>query len=120
MDLRAPCPNCPFRTDVRPYLNPARAIEIVESITDRDQSFACHKHTMFGETPDGESVAINHRDDQHCAGAMILLERMDQPNQWMRIAERLGFYDRTRLKMDAPVYEDGDAMIAAYEIEDCR
>lgn len=30
----------------------------------------------------------------HCAGAMIVLEHEERPNQIMRIAERLGFYDQ--------------------------
>lgn len=113
-DLRKPCLGCPFRTDVEPYLAAERAEEIIEAITRRQQTFACHKHTRFDEDEEGESVNVPHSDDQHCAGALILLERMEMPNQMMRISERLGLYDRTKLHMDAPVYEDADEMLEAY------
>ena len=33
----------------------------------------------------------------------------------MRIAARLGLYDRTKLDMDAPVYANFEAMTAAQE-----
>jgi hypothetical protein len=39
---------------------------------------------------------------------------MAQPHQMMRIAERLGMYDRTKLKMDAPVYDGVVEMLVAY------
>lgn len=118
MGLVTPCARCPFRHDVRPYITAARAIEIVESLTDGDQTFACHKTTRFEEDDDGFCAAVRHPDEQHCAGAMIMLEKMERPNQWMRIAERLRIYDRHRLRMDAPVYDDGDAMIEAHEDEE--
>lgn len=113
-DLKAPCPKCPFRTDVVPFLSAARAREIVAGITDGDATFSCHAHNEFDEDEQGECVVIEGDRAQHCAGALIMLERMEQPNQMMRIAERIRLYDRTRLKMDSPVYADGAAMIAAY------
>ncbi len=115
MDLRAPCANCPFRNDIAPYLRVDRVEEILESIVDRDATFSCHKHNEFDENDEGESVVIEGRDAQHCAGAMILLENIDRPNQWMRISERLGFYRRDRLKMDSPVYESPEHMIEAHD-----
>ena len=47
---------------------------------------------------------------EHCAGALIFLEAQEQPNQMMRIAERLGLYDRRKLDMESPVFDDADAM----------
>jgi hypothetical protein len=41
----------------------------------------------------------------HCAGALIFLEKLDSPHQMMRICERIGYYDRTKLDMTAPVVE---------------
>lgn len=38
--LRRPCPNCPFRTDVPPYLRGARAEEIARSIAN-GSDFRC-------------------------------------------------------------------------------
>jgi hypothetical protein len=43
-----------------------------------------------------------------------MLERLDRPNQMMRIAERLRYYDRTKLRMDSPVFESPAAMIEHY------
>lgn len=109
-DMKTPCLQCPFRSDVHLYISADRAEEILDAITNGGQTFACHKTTEFAD--DGEHVPS--AGEQHCAGALILLEKIERPNQMMRIMERLGEYDRTRLDMDAPVYEDPDAMIDAY------
>ena len=104
-DCTKPCANCPFRTDVRPYIHPSR----VEEIRDSDAPFSCHKTT----TEKGRSN--NHPDAQHCAGNLILKEKEEQPDQMMRIAERIGFYDRRKLDMEAPVYDSWDHMFEAHE-----
>ena len=96
-----PCDNCPFRSDVDFHLLPEMVEEILDAIT--NQTFACHKTT---DKPDSEH--------EHCAGALILLEREENPNQMMRIAERLGMYDRTKLDMQAPVFESPDDMQAVF------
>lgn len=106
-DLRKPCANCPFRTDINFPLAQERVEQIVEAITDLDQTFACHKTVKHDD--DGEHV--HSKNEQHCAGALILLERIQRPNQMMRIAERCGFYDRHKLEMDAPVFGSADEMI---------
>ncbi len=62
--------------------------------------FACHKACELDE--DGHYVARNEKTP-HCAGALISLELQNRPHQMMRICERLGLYDRTKLNMDAPV-----------------
>jgi hypothetical protein len=108
--MTAPCPKCPFRYDVKPYLSPDRCEEILDSITHQQQTFACHETTAFDD--DGEPVQSD--SEQHCAGALILLEKIEQPNQMMRICERLGMYDRTKLKMDSPVYGDDESMLNVY------
>lgn len=113
-DLKRPCAKCPFRTDVRPYLSYGRAEEILVGITAQDATFACHETTQH----DDEGDHIPSSKEQHCAGALILLEKTNQPNQIMRIAERLGLYDRRRLHMDAPVYDCDDDMLEAFEAED--
>jgi hypothetical protein len=43
-----------------------------------------------------------------------MLEKQGLPNQMMRIAERLRYYDRSKLRMDSPVFESPAAMIAHY------
>lgn len=110
-DLRAPCHNCPFRTDVPPYIHPARVRDI-EAGLDRG-TFTCHKTV---ERADDEAQTIINEDNQHhCAGALILLEKMERPSQMMRICERIGMYDRTKLNMEAPVYDTFDEMFEAHK-----
>lgn len=107
-DLRKPCNNCPFRNDIPPYLHPDRINEIV------GVEFACHKTTKHDD--DGERmIRVEHEKEQHCAGSLIMHEKMEIPHQMMRICERLGIYDRTKLDMDAPVYDDISEMIDTHE-----
>jgi hypothetical protein len=116
-DLIRPCPRCPFRSDIRPFLRPDRAEEIGDAITQGQQTFTCHETTVPCDDEDGE--AFGEMQDgpkaQHCAGALILLEKLEQPNQMMRWMERLGQYDRTKLDMDAPVFDDIEQFIEAQE-----
>src|SRR5690348_16533888 len=103
--MTQPCLNCPFRTDCPPgWLGEKRAAEIAEAL-ENDACFSCHASNEIGE--DGEAV----KEGQHCAGAMILLQKLEQPNQLMRIAERMGLYDYKKLNMDAPIFEDFDEFI---------
>ena len=95
-DLKTPCENCPFRHDVKPYITTNRAIEIGEAILN-GQTFTCHKHT--------HSLGYEGKDEQHCAGATIILEKEEMPNQMMRWMERIGMYDMRKVNMEAPVYD---------------
>jgi hypothetical protein len=107
-DLKKPCANCPFRSDIKFWLRLDRVEEILDSITQQQQTFACHKTTQHDD--DGEHVPRSK--EQHCAGALIMLERMNKPNQMMRISERLGMYDRHGLDMTAPVFGSAEEMLA--------
>ena len=111
--LKRPCAKCPFRSDEPGYLTAGRVREIVRAITAQDQTFACHKTVDYSGDEDGEDNAgegLVTRDSQHCAGALIFLEHQGRSNQMMRIAERLGLYDRTTLHMDAPVFDSAADM----------
>lgn len=116
-NLKRPCNNCPFRTDtLKGWLGAARAQDIIDSITRQDQTFACHKTTTSTDDDDeneGERTGgrIVDADAEHCAGALILLEKLERPNQMMRIAERLRYYDRTKLDMEAPVFDSARAFV---------
>lgn len=99
----SPCNNCPFRSDIDPYLGPERTEEILKGLLEQQATFTCHK-----------GIGKPENEQFHCAGAMILLEHMERPNQMMRIMERLGEYDRRKLDMDSPVYVDADDMLDAY------
>lgn len=87
--MTKPCKDCPFRvgSSTHATLVEGRIEGIVEDLRN-NHSFTCHK-TL--EKPSMEQ--------EHCAGALIFLEREDRPNQIMRIAERIGSYDRHALDM---------------------
>lgn len=66
--------------------------------------FPCHKTADVDEGDEGSSGDyVANENSVHCAGALIFNEKRDQSNQMMRIRERLGFYDRTKLDMKAKV-----------------
>jgi hypothetical protein len=98
-----PCDNCPFRSDKPFHLRPGRVKEIMRSLVRGD--FPCHKTTVHRESKEGGDRVVTDKS-LHCAGALILLEKLEQPSQMMRICERMGMYDRTKLKMNAPVYDN--------------
>jgi len=117
-DLIRPCANCPFRNDKPGYLRRERVEELEEGM--ERGTFACHKTVDYdrwdeesGE--DGEPADYTHDGtEQHCAGALILMEKEGRPSQLMRIGERIGFYNPEKLDMNSPVYaswaEMADAM----------
>jgi len=105
--LKKPCPKCPFRTDVPSYLKRGRAEGIVDEITrDRSGGFICHE----------TAESLGHDcGEKHCAGALVVLEHEGRPHQMMRIAERLGMYDRNALDMTSPVFETLEAFVEHHD-----
>jgi len=114
-NLKSPCSDCPFRNDKDPFITGGRAQEILDGITTGDGYFYCHKYVEYDqedESEDGDDTNyLGHAGDQMCAGSMIMLEHMEQPNQMMRIAERLRMYDHTKMDMVAPVFKNGDDFV---------
>lgn len=114
-DLVRPCPHCPFRTDIAPYLRPERVREFERGLVNGE--FYCHEtinaDRLEGEEESNGSFYNPSGQEQHCAGALILLEKLERPSQMMRISERLGMYDRRKLDMEAPVFDSFTAMIRA-------
>lgn len=108
-NLKKPCAHCPFRTDIEPFIHAERAEEICQSLVNGG-SFACHK--TLGHDDDGDTMV--RQKSEMCAGAMIMLEKIERPNQMMRICERLGQYDHRKLDMSQPVYDTPQAMIKAH------
>lgn len=106
------CANCPFRKDVEPFITPERVKQIINSLV--RTAFPCHKTLEYFDAEEGTD-SRETENTQHCAGALILCEREEAPSQMMRIMERLGGYDRHKLKMDAPVYDSFEEMIEAHE-----
>lgn len=109
--LKRPCPNCPFSESTPGFLRARRAQELVDGILS-GHTFDCHK--TVGHDEDGEPIM---EGNLHCAGAAIFLEKLDRPNQLMRIFERLGGYDREKLDMDADVFDDPDDFVQHHTLE---
>lgn len=113
--MTQPCDKCPFRSDKPGYLRAGRVKEICRSLL-AGRTFACHETTIPDEDDDASDETMREGPNtQHCAGALIFLEQQDAPNQLMRIAERLGTYDRRRLSKKVPVFQSADAMARAQD-----
>lgn len=109
-DLKTPCKNCPFRTDIAPYITKERAEEIDLAISEQDATFSCHKH-----------LPRDGKKEQHCAGALLYLESQGEygnPNQLMRISERIGQYDRRLLDFNAPVFNNRKDFVNHFKSRD--
>lgn len=108
--LKSPCKDCPFRSDVAPYLSPERAQEIMNDSCE-DSNFYCHKTVDYsGDDSEGRVV----EKSRVCAGFLVTMEKEGRANQPTRIAERIGLYDRTQLDMDAPTYSSMDEWVRSY------
>ena len=90
--MTEPCDACPFLI--------GSGFEYRSLVAHASGEFACHKTC---ELSDETGVYEPKQKSLHCAGALIFLEKQEKPHQMMRISERLGFYDHTKLNMDAPV-----------------
>ena len=94
--------DCPFRRDV-PFhgLDTERVEEIAESLR-AGASFHCHKTLDYDA--DGDPVV---ESSQVCAGALATMEKGREPNQSMRVAERLGLYDPEEFDWESQPVHDG-------------
>ena len=107
--MREPCDKCPFRKDRPAYLRAERAKEICRTLLS-GSTFTCHQTTV----PDEEDEEMTDGPNaQHCAGALIFLEKQNAPNQLMRIAERIGKYHPKRLRAKGTVFASTRAMVEA-------
>lgn len=88
-NLKQPCVECPFvkGSMTNQSLSENRMKDIVNDILVKDLSFQCHK-----------TIKLSLDKHEHCAGAILYLERENKPNQIMRIAERIGRYNKTEMK----------------------
>ena len=71
--MKEPCKDCPFRTDVTPFLHPDRAAEISYASQNPYADFFCHKTTVSDEYFGGdgsERVIVN--TSKECAGFLTL------------------------------------------------
>lgn len=94
--LTTPCDACPFLI--------GSGFTYRSLVEHASGEFACHKQCKVEEREDEGSVFVPRGDKtNHCAGALIFLEKQNAPHQMMRICERLGFYDASKLDMAANV-----------------
>ncbi|MCC7421815.1 MAG: hypothetical protein IT428_16170 [Planctomycetaceae bacterium] len=116
-EMQRPCFNCPFSK--RPHairgLGKERATEISESIA-AGATFPCHKTTFEDEN----GARIIHPNEQMCAGAMIVCEKTQGPNQAMILARMLGWWGG-RVDTKSPVVDSWDEFIEVQteEAEQC-
>lgn len=109
--MRRPCKECPFRKD-GPKISRRHAKEIMTPFANGTGGmFPCHK-TADVDEDDGTYEAKRDGSSRHCAGALIFAEKHNMPTQMMRIAERLGLYDPTKLEGTELVF---DSMAEALE-----
>lgn len=102
-DLKKPCDKCPFRkTAQKRWLGRQRATEIAEGIGgDTHASFSCHKTNGF----DRNGVTTEIETSQHCAGAMIVLDKINNPNIMMRRGAIHKVFDAGQLKDKTKVFD---------------
>ena len=117
--LTSPCKNCPFRNDRPTFLRRDRARDIADSIEHQQLDFPCHETTNLSEE-DGEET-VGDENEQMCAGAIIIMEKMGRSTQNMRISERFPTddgdnYCRDKMDMTAPVFENFDEFVAAQSL----
>lgn len=97
-ELTKPCGECPFLKKYAQSYGMRRLKEFAAG------AFPCHKTAeLYEDDDDGTSEFLPTATSLHCAGALIFNEKRQGPNQLMRIAERLGMYDHTKLDMTSPV-----------------
>lgn len=96
--LRKPCGECPFLKKMERGFTLERLEEFASG------EFPCHKACDTDE--EGDFVARSDKTP-HCAGALIFNEKRNTPHQMMRISERLGLYDRTKLDMEVELAWEG-------------
>jgi hypothetical protein len=90
-----PCAECPFLNT--PKMRSAFTLARLRQFADNGE-FPCHKTASESE----EGFVANEKSVA-CAGMLIFNEKRERPNQMMRVSERLGFYDRSKLNMKANV-----------------
>ena len=106
--MKRPCAKCPFLRRGPMRLREHRIIEIAEMFNGdtgtQGGTFPCHETVDYSHDDGGRET----KDSKHCAGALIFAEKHEAPTQMMRISERLGMYDRTKLEGEETVWDDLD------------
>lgn len=111
--VSTPCPLCPFRHDVVPYIRAERVQEIWDA-AQRGTHFVCHE-TVDYDLPDG----AQDPGRRACAGFMVLAHREGIAHGLtiVQVAERLTGHRFDALRGAATVYATVAAMVEAHR---CR
>lgn len=98
LNRKVPCGTCPFRTTQGGLrgLRTDRAKEIAESLL-RGESFTCHS-----------DLGKRERDRNQCVGSMLILDKLQQPNQIMQVATRLNMFKVEDLQGSDVVFDNFD------------
>lgn len=98
LNVKRACANCPFRKEGAVELHPGRLEGIVGDMLADDLSpFLCHK-TVYSpgnvgevvEDEDGNEECLPGPKSSVCAGSMVFLHKLGQPNVAMRIGFAMG------------------------------
>lgn len=123
-DLTGTCANCPFRTDIATnygWLSQARAEGIVNQL--KEHTFSCHKTTIdddyydYDEEYDEPQERPYNPKEQHCYGALVMLEHEGIlfENRMIQIAHRFGlFKNPDNLKLNLPIVQSREQFIAMH------
>lgn len=103
LNRKVPCKTCPFRKTPGGLrgLGTARSEEIAESLL-RGESFTCHS--------DLDKPA---KSRNQCVGSMLILDKLQQPNQIMQVAGRLGMFNVETLRGRDDVFDNFDDWVSA-------
>lgn len=111
--LKAPCKNCPFRSDKAfPPLGKKRIEGIINDIRDKDGFFPCHKTTKTDYDDEGEGIKVS--GGVWCAGALAMLRETETTNNhWqLRLAQAQKRYIPSNIKTThAPVFRTWEDLI---------
>jgi hypothetical protein len=99
--MKKPCANCPYRTDVKPFLHPERGEELAYIAQNPYNTFTCHK--TLSEGRDGD--LFEGSNSKVCAG-FLSLQHNENGETW---------YDNDGFEPSPKVYETSYDMAAAYE-----
>lgn len=94
--MTSPCDACPFLNTP----NMKRGFSLSRLRDFAEGQFPCHQ-TADADNDESEYQATEK--SVACAGALIFNEKRGYANQMMRICERLGVYDASKLDMAANV-----------------
>lgn len=99
-----PCKNCPFCSDVKPFLRTERAEDLAAAACNPWNTFPCHETTVSDdESEDGEMMEVE--TTKVCAGFLSIMHNENDETP----------YDEDGFVPSPRAYESAYEMIDAYE-----